>query len=96
MSEVNSEKPKVTRRSSLRCRRINVKPNPAPAGAVKKNGKRSSISWGQIDTFEFKEMKPIFKKQEILEDESSRLSSLRDTLLPRLMSGKLKINDISV
>ena len=28
--------------------------------------------------------------------ESSRLSSLRDTLLPRLMSGELKINDISV
>ena len=28
--------------------------------------------------------------------ESFRLSSLRDTLLPRLMSGKLKINDISV
>ncbi|MBR3531674.1 MAG: restriction endonuclease subunit S [Bacteroidaceae bacterium] len=41
-------------------------------------------------------MKPIFKKQEILEDESRRLSSLRDTLLPRLMSGELKINDISV
>ena len=31
-----------------------------------------------------------------LEQESSRLSSLRDTLLPRLMSGELKINDISV
>lgn len=30
------------------------------------------------------------------EEESSRLSSLRDTLLPRLMSGELKINDISV
>ena len=28
--------------------------------------------------------------------ESFRLSSLRDTLLPRLMSGELKINDISV
>ena len=41
-------------------------------------------------------MKPIFKKQEILEDESRRLASLRDTLLPRLMSGELKINDISV
>jgi len=31
-----------------------------------------------------------------LEQESSRLSSLRNTLLPRLMSGELKINDISV
>ena len=39
---------------------------------------------------------PIFKKIEKLEQESSRLSSLRDTLLPRLMSGELKINDISV
>ena len=29
-------------------------------------------------------------------EESRRLSSLRDTLLPRLMSGELKINDISV
>jgi len=26
-----------------------------------KNMKRSSISWGQIDTFEFKEMKPKFQ-----------------------------------
>ena len=39
---------------------------------------------------------PIFKKIEKLEQESHRLSSLRDTLLPRLMSGELKINDISV
>lgn len=39
-------------------------------------------------------LKPIFNEQERLEDESRRLSSLRDTLLPRLMSGKLKVNEL--
>ena len=72
MSEVNSEKPKVTRRSSLKCRRINAKPNPAPVGAVKKNGKRSSISWGQIDTFEFKEMKPKFQENTEINKEKTK------------------------
>ena len=38
----------------------------------------------------------MFEKIKYLQRESSRLSSLRDTLLPRLMSGELKINDISV
>ena len=38
----------------------------------------------------------IFRIIKHNEQESSRLSSLRDTLLPRLMSGELKINDISV
>ena len=28
------------------------------------------------------------------EDESRRLASLRDTLLPRLMSGELRVNEI--
>ena len=36
-------------------------------------------------------MKPLFTQQEVLEDESRRLATLRDTLLPRLMSGKLNI-----
>ena len=39
-------------------------------------------------------MEPIFRKQETIEDESRRLAQLRDTLLPRLMSGKLKVNEI--
>jgi len=39
-------------------------------------------------------MKPLFTQQEVLEDESRRLSELRDTLLPRLMSGELKVCDI--
>ena len=71
MSEVNNEKPKVTRRSSLKSRRINVTPTPV-TGAVKKNGKRSSISWGQIDTFEFKEMKPTFQENTEIEKEKTK------------------------
>ncbi len=39
-------------------------------------------------------MKPLFTQQEVLEDESRRLAELRDTLLPKLMSGELKVNDI--
>ena len=39
-------------------------------------------------------MKPIYKQQEVLEDENSRLSSLRDTLLPRLMSGELSVDGL--
>lgn len=37
---------------------------------------------------------PIFKKQEILEAESRRLTALRDSLLPKLMSGELDISSI--
>lgn len=33
----------------------------------------------------------MFNEQEVIEQESSRLSSLRDTLLPKLMSGKIKV-----
>ena len=41
-------------------------------------------------------MKPIFSKQETIEDESRRLSKLRDTILPRLMSGELKVNELTM
>jgi len=41
-------------------------------------------------------MHPILEETIVRKIESSRLSSLRDTLLPRLMSGELRINDISV
>jgi type I restriction enzyme S subunit len=37
---------------------------------------------------------PIFEQQEVLEQESLCLISLRDTLLPRLMSGELSVSDI--
>ena len=43
-----------------------------------------------LDSFE-ELIKPIFNKQEMLEEESFSLASLRDTLLPRLMSGELKV-----
>jgi type I restriction enzyme S subunit len=36
-------------------------------------------------------MKPLFTQQEVLEDESRRLAGLRDTLLPKLMSGELNV-----
>ena len=46
-----------------------------------------------MDSFE-ERMKPIFAEQECVEDESRRLAELRDALLPRLMSGELKVNEI--
>ena len=39
-------------------------------------------------------MKPIFEQIIANELESRRLAELRDTLLPRLMSGELKVNDV--
>ena len=41
-----------------------------------------------------KHTKPLFDKIKVLSQESRRLAELRDTLLPRLMSGELKVNDI--
>ena len=46
-----------------------------------------------MDSFE-ERMKPIFAEQECVEDESRRLAELRDTLLPRLMSGEISVNEI--
>ena len=46
-----------------------------------------------MNSFE-KSLKPIFDEQECIEDESRRLATLRDTLLPKLMSGELKVNDM--
>ena len=43
-----------------------------------------------LDNFEQK-MEPIFRMQSLVEEENDRLASLRDTLLPRLMSGEIKI-----
>lgn len=39
-------------------------------------------------------MKPLFEQMITNELESRRLASLRDTLLPRLMSGELKVNEV--
>ena len=36
----------------------------------------------------------LYEKKRNIEDESRRLAELRDTLLPRLMSGELKVNDV--
>lgn len=40
-------------------------------------------------------MTPIFFQQEKNEGENEKLSKLRDTLLPKLMSGELKISDLN-
>ena len=41
-------------------------------------------------------MKPIYEKMISNEIQSRNLSSIRDTLLPRLMSGELKVNDVNI
>lgn len=40
--------------------------------------------------------KPLFEQIRILQQESRRLAELRDTLLPRLMSGELKVNEVVI
>lgn len=39
---------------------------------------------------------PVFNEQEILEAENQRLSALRDSLLPKLMSGELYVSNIEL
>lgn len=39
---------------------------------------------------------PIFEQQRILEEENQALASIRDSLLPRLMSGELDVTDIDL
>ena len=46
-----------------------------------------------LDDFEIM-LRPLFNQQEVVEEENFRLASLRDTLLPRLMSGELRVNEI--
>ena len=48
-----------------------------------------------LDKFE-NLMSPILKQQETVEEEISRLAELRDTLLPKLMSGELKVKDVTI
>ena len=44
----------------------------------------------RLDSFEEK-IKPLFDRIESLEEENQRLTSLRDTLLPKLVSGEIEI-----
>lgn len=39
---------------------------------------------------------PIFAEQQVLEEQNQSLASLRDTLLPRLMSGELDVSSIDL
>lgn len=45
-----------------------------------------------IDNYEVSVIE-MFNEQEVIEEESSRLASLRDTLLPKLMSGQIKLSE---
>ena len=38
----------------------------------------------------------LFDEMRILNKESARLATLRDTLLPKLMSGEIKVNEITL
>jgi len=40
--------------------------------------------------------KPLFEQIRVLQQESNRLAELRDTLLPKLMSGELKVNEVKI
>ena len=104
----NNAKPKVVRRSSLKSKNLNIKPKPNPNTSEKKDGKRKSISWGQIDTFEFKEMKPTFQENEEIEkkqtEESderhkkfieSRRRSIQNEFIPEKQMIKMSENLIS-
>lgn len=46
-----------------------------------------------IESFS-KNTRPLFEQIRVLQQESRRLATLRDTLLPKLMSGELKVNEI--
>ena len=48
-----------------------------------------------MDYFE-ENLKPIFDEQECIEDENRRLAEMRDTLLPKLMSGGLAVNEVEI
>jgi type I restriction enzyme S subunit len=42
----------------------------------------------------YQKIKPIFKKQNKLEEENQQLASLRDWLLPMLMNGQVRVGDV--
>ena len=48
-----------------------------------------------LDDFE-NLLSPLFCQQEVVEEENTLLSSLRDSLLPRLMSGELNVSEINM
>ena len=70
----------------------------AQTGAVQPHVKPSDIHDFELvipdkeSIFEFQDkVKPFFDKIALIQKENSRLSTLRDTLLPRLMSGEIEI-----
>ena len=65
------------------------------SGALMKSLKVIIAPQEIFDSFE-KYMNPIFKEQELIENESTSLSVFRDTLLPRLMSGEINPSEITI
>lgn len=72
----------------------------AQTGAVQPHVKPSDIHDFELvipdkeSIFDFQDkVKPFFDKIAAIQKENSRLSTLRDTLLPRLMSGELEISE---
>lgn len=64
------------------------------SGALMKSLKLKIPPQSIFENFESM-LNPLFSQQGVLESEIDRLSKLRDTLLPRLMSGELEIKDNS-
>lgn len=64
------------------------------SGALMKSLKLKIPPQSIFENFESM-LNPLFSQQCVLESEIDHLSKLRDTLLPRLMSGKLEIKDNS-
>lgn len=63
------------------------------SGALMKSLKLKIPPQSIFENFEFM-LNPLFSQQCVLESEIDCLSQLRDTLLPRLMSGELAITDV--
>lgn len=63
------------------------------SGALMKSLKLKIPPQSIFENFEFM-LNPLFSQQCVLESEIDHLSKLRDTLLPRLMSGELAITDV--
>ena len=42
------------------------------------------------------EISPLMRQKDALEIENKKLAELRDTLLPKLMSGELDVSDLDI
>ena len=73
------------------CNALNSKPNSQTIRILSPYRNISLFSFVFIlESFE-DILKPIFREQENLEQENTNLATLRDTLLPKLMNGEIKV-----